>query len=162
MKLPARCTLKINSAQCGIEHIPLAQEWMEAATRHIPVLLVLLGCSMIKGAMDVYGHLMQEGDNDAAKMAILTLVLTDAIPGVRSSGARKHVQLLVCSLTHGIHAVGGIPCLNRWEQNPRPPFWYPQRIVSELKCKTRAHPAGCDRRRNPGCYFQDALVQVSA
>ena len=86
---------------------------MEAATRHIPVLLVLLGYSMIKGAMDVYSHLMQESDNDAAKMAILTLVVTDAIPGVRSSGARKHAPFLVCSLTHGIHAVGGISCLNR-------------------------------------------------
>lgn len=49
----------------------------------------------------------------AAKMAILTLVLTDAIPGVRLSGAQKHVQFPVCSLTDGIHAVGGIPCLNR-------------------------------------------------
>jgi hypothetical protein len=65
---------------------------MEAATRHIPVLLVLLGYSMIKGAMDVYGHLMQEGDNDAAKMAILALVVTDAIPAfaLRVQGSTFH------------------------------------------------------------------------
>ena len=122
--------------------MPLAHKGMEAATRHIPVLLVLLGYSTIKATMDVYGHLMQENDNDAAKMAILTLVLTDAITGIRPSGASKHVPFPVCSLTHGIHAVGGIPCLNRWEQNPRPSFWHPQKIVSGLKCKTRAHTAG--------------------
>jgi len=67
---------------------------METATRRIPVYARASWSLDDQGAMDVSGHLMQKGNNDAAKMAILTLVLMDVIPGVRPSGARKRVQSL--------------------------------------------------------------------
>jgi hypothetical protein len=55
-----------------------AHKGLEAATRRVLVLFALLGHSTIKATTDVYGRLMQEGDNDATQMAILTLGLEDA------------------------------------------------------------------------------------
>jgi hypothetical protein len=115
-KLLVRCTWKINSALCGIEHAPAAHKGREAATRRVPVLPALLGHSTIK----------------FLSRPVLSGNLLDRLTGRKLSSSSLANQLvmhsLLCSITHRIHTAWRIPCVNRYEQYPWPPPWRPQRF----------------------------------